>query len=381
MPSASLDRYDADAVVIGAGVVGLAIAAALARQGRDVIILEKNDAFGAETSSRNSEVIHAGIYYEPGSLKGRFCIEGRDRLYAWCAERGVAARQCGKLVVATEQAELPGLEKVADRAAGNNMTDLEPIDGAAARAMEPNLNTIAALWSPKTGIIDSHGLMASLLGDVEDHGGSLALSAPIESGELRPDGRIALQVGGGAPCLLTAKLVVNAAGLWARDVALSIHGVPRQSVPPRVLTKGNYYALTGKAPFTTLIYPVPAPGSLGVHLTLDLGGAARFGPDVEALNHNDPARIDYSVDLARADSFYAAIRKYWPGLPDAALRADYAGVRPKIHTDYQTDFRIDGPEQHGAPGLISLFGIESPGLTGCLAIGGHIAEMARRCGA
>ncbi|MBX2854744.1 MAG: NAD(P)/FAD-dependent oxidoreductase [Rhodobacteraceae bacterium] len=376
-----MERYDADAVVIGAGVVGLAIAAALARQGREVVILEKNDAFGAETSSRNSEVIHAGIYYEPGSLKGRFCIEGRDRLYAWCAERGVQAHRCGKLVVATDEGELPGLEKVAAKAAGNDMTDLEAIDGAAARAMEPNLNAIAALWSPTTGIIDSHGLMASLLGEAEDHGAALALNAPIEGGETLTDGRITLHVGGGAPCILTTPVVVNAAGMWARDVALSIAGVPNQAVPSRVLTKGNYYALTGKAPFSTLIYPVPTPGSLGVHLTLDLGGAARFGPDVETLDHNDPARLDYSVDLARADSFYAAIRRYWSALPDDSLRADYAGVRPKIDVDYAADFRIDGPEIHGVPGLINLFGIESPGLTGCLAIGDHVAGMAQRGGA
>ena len=369
--------FEADAVVIGAGVVGLAIAASMARAGREVLILEKNRHFGEETSSRNSEVIHAGLYYEPGSLKGRFCVEGRDRLYAWCAARGVGVWNCGKLIVASDADDEPALERIIDRAAGNGVAapDLEPITGAQAMAMEPALNVTAALWSPRTGMVDSHGFMASLLGEAEDHGGALALASPLEGGAVETDG-VALHVGGDAPCTLKARTVVNAAGLWARDVSLMIAGFPRQAAPPRVLYKGSYFSHTGRTPFTRLIYPTPRPGGLGVHLTLDLSGAARFGPDVEPLDTDDPAEIDYAVDPARGDSFYEAIRRYWPALKDGALQPDYAGVRPKIDPDYQTDFRIDGPSAHGVPGYVALYGVESPGLTGALALGDHVAALA-----
>ncbi|MEL6318843.1 MAG: NAD(P)/FAD-dependent oxidoreductase [Pseudomonadota bacterium] len=369
--------FELDAAVIGAGAVGLGIAKALAEAGREVVILEKNRHFGEETSSRNSEVIHAGLYYEPGSLKGRMCVAGRDRIYAWCAARGVTAKRLGKLIVATAEAEEPALETVMARAAGNGVTELHPISGAAAREMEPALTATAALWSPLTGVVDSHGYMLAMLGAAEDAGAMLSLSAPVLRGETRVDGRIDLEVGGAQPARLRCRLVVNAAGLWAQKVAASIEGLPSQARAPQVLTKGNYFALTGvRTPFSRLIYPAPVAGGLGVHVTIDLAGAARFGPDVEQLPSHDPADIDYSVDPKRGDAFYAAIRRYWPALPDGALRPDYAGVRPKIDQDYQTDFRIDGPETHGVPGLINLFGIESPGLTGALPLGEHVAALA-----
>ncbi|MEO1330718.1 MAG: NAD(P)/FAD-dependent oxidoreductase [Pseudomonadota bacterium] len=369
--------FELDAAVIGAGAVGLGIAKALAETGREVVILEKNRHFGEETSSRNSEVIHAGLYYEPGSLKGRMCVAGRDRIYEWCAARGVTAKRLGKLIVATAEAEEPALETVMARAAGNGVTELHPISGAAAREMEPALTATAALWSPLTGVVDSHGYMLAMLGAAEDAGAMLSLAAPVLRGETRVDGRIDLEVGGAQPARLRCRLVVNAAGLWAQKVAASIEGLPSQARAPQVLTKGNYFALTGvRTPFSRLIYPAPVAGGLGVHVTIDLAGAARFGPDVEQLPSHDPADIDYSVDPKRGDAFYAAIRRYWPALPDGALRPDYAGVRPKIDQDYQTDFRIDGPETHGAPGLINLFGIESPGLTGALPLGEHVAALA-----
>ncbi len=367
-----MEQFDADVVVIGAGVVGLAVARALAEAGREVLILEKNGAFGAETSSRNSEVIHAGLYYAAGGLKGRLCVEGRDRLYAWCAARGVGAKRLGKLIVATAADERPALETVRARAAANGVTELRWLGAAEARAMEPALRVEAALWSPLTGIVDSHGLMLSLLGAAEDKGAELALGARVTAGALLADGRLALVVETGAdgPARIVARGVVNAAGLWAQSVAAAIEGLPPAATPPRVLYKGSYFALSGaRAPFSRLIYPAPAVGGLGVHLTLDLGGAARFGPDVEPLESADPARIDYAVDPGRAEAFYAAIRRYWPDLPSGALRPDYAGVRPKIHDDYQTDFRVDGPEVHGAAGLVNLFGVESPGLTAALPLG------------
>ncbi|MEO1502890.1 MAG: NAD(P)/FAD-dependent oxidoreductase [Pseudomonadota bacterium] len=369
------ERFEADAVVIGAGVVGLAVAARLARQGREVTILEKNHAFGEETSSRNSEVIHAGLYYEADSLKGRFCVEGRDRLYAWCEERGVAHANIGKLIVATETAEEPALEKIMERAAGVGVRELYPISGAEARAREPVLNATQALWSPRTGVIDSHGLMLSLLGDAEDHGAMMAFGAPVIGGEQTAAG-LRLRVGGAQPVDILARTVVNSAGFWAQAVAASIAGVPAQTIPPTVLTKGNYYRSSRKTPFSTLIYPAPVAGGLGVHVTLDLSGGARFGPDVEQLEITDPAQIDYSVDPTRAEAFYAAIRKYWPELPDGSLVPDYSGVRPKIDPNYYADFRVDGPTAHGVGGLINLFGIESPGLTGCLAIGDYVADLA-----
>ncbi|MEM9726250.1 MAG: NAD(P)/FAD-dependent oxidoreductase [Pseudomonadota bacterium] len=375
--SAPMDSHETDTVVIGAGVVGLAIAAAVAREGRETIILEKNRAIGAETSSRNSEVIHAGLYYPTGSLKGRFCVKGRDQLYAWCRARGVPHAQIGKLIVATEAAEEPALEGVLARAHANGVPELRPISGAEARAMEPDLRATAALWSPVTGVVDSHAFMLSLLGDAEDAGAALALDAPVDRAVVETDG-ISVITGGETPTRLKARRVINAGGLWAQAIAAKIEGLPASAVPETIFYKGNYFALErGRAPFKRLIYPAPVAGGLGVHLTLDLSGAAKFGPDVEPLEISDAAEIDYTVDPARGDKFYAAIRKYWPGLPDGALRPDYSGVRPKYGHDYGTDFRIDGPKTHGVPGLYNLFGFESPALTASLAIGAHVAELAR----
>lgn len=380
------EMVDVDAVVIGAGVVGLAVAAALAQDGREPLIIEKNRIIGEETSSRNSEVIHAGLYYPPGSLKGRLCVEGRERLYAWCAERGVAARRCGKLIVAESDADAPALERIAANARANGVDALEAIDGVAARSLEPALSAHAALHSPLTGVVDSHALMVSLLGAAEDHGATLAVGATVVQGAVgaaAAQGRTHLDVDSiDGPMRLAPRVVVNAAGLWAPKLASILEGLPSNAAPKAKFLKGNYFALTGaRAPFSRLIYPTPQQGGLGVHLTLDLAGAARFGPDVEPLETDDPARIDYRVDAARGPAFEAAIRRYWPGLPDGALTPAYSGVRPKIDGDGVADFRIDGPADHGIDGLYNLFALESPALTASLAIAKHVAgRIARDAG-
>ncbi len=350
---------EVETLVIGAGVVGLALAAALAARGREVLICEAEEAFGTGISSRNSEVIHAGIYYPAGSLKARLCVEGRRRLYDWCAAHGVAARKTAKLIVAAEPAELEGLDALAAKAAANGVEGMRRLSGAEARAMEPALRAEGALLSPETGIVDSHGFMLSLLGAAEERGAMLALGAPVLS--LAPrEGGFLVEVGGAEPMRLLAREVVNAAGLAAPRLA------PGGSGPPMLMAKGSYFRLEGRAPFSRLIYPAPVVGGLGVHLTLDMGGQARFGPDVEWIE-----REDYAVDPARGESFYAAIRRYWPCLPDGALKPDYAGIRPKLagpEAGGAADFRIDGPEAHGLPGYLGLYGIESPGLTSALAI-------------
>ncbi len=361
-----------DCIVVGAGVVGLATARALALAGREVFVLEAADAIGTETSSRNSEVIHAGIYYPDGSLKARLCRRGRDLLYAYLAERGIPHRRCGKLVVASATGELARLDQVELRARGNDVDDIQRISAADARAMEPNLACVAALWSPSTGIFDSHAYMLSLQGDAEAAGAVVALKSPATGGQVM-DGGIVLTIGGAEPMTLAARTVVNAAGLGAQRVAAAIVGVATATVPPLYYAKGSYFALAGKPPFTRLIYPVPGEASLGTHYLLDMGGRARFGPDVEWMEH-----IDYAVEPARAEQFYAAIRRFWPDLPDGALAPDYAGVRPKLQAPGEPahDFMIQGPETHGAPGLINLFGIESPGLTASLAIAEAVAARA-----
>jgi L-2-hydroxyglutarate oxidase LhgO len=362
-----MDRVDA--AVIGAGLVGLAVARALALAGREVVILEAEDAIGTHTSSRNSEVIHAGIYYPQGSLKARACVAGRERLYAYCAERGVPHRRCGKLIVATDAAQEAELEGIRRKAHENGVTDVVRLSAAEARAMEPALSFVAALHSPSTGIVDSHALMLAYLGDAENAGAMLALKSPLERAEARPDG-IELRVAGADPVL--ARSVVNSAGLRAPSLARRFAGYPAERAPRELYAKGNYYTLERRAPFSRLVYPVPEPGGLGVHVTLDLAGRARFGPDVEWID-----AIDYRVDPARAGRFYAAIRRYWPALPDGALAPGYAGVRPKIsgRGEPAADFVVQGPREHGVPGLVHLFGIESPGLTASLALADDVATL------
>jgi L-2-hydroxyglutarate oxidase LhgO len=360
-----LDRIDT--AVIGAGLVGLAVARALALSGREVVILEAEDAIGTHTSSRNSEVIHAGIYYPQGSLKARVCVEGRERLYAYCAERGVPHRRCGKLIVATDAAQEGELEGIRRKAHANGVTDVVRLGVDEARALEPALSLVAALHSPSTGIVDSHALMLAYLGDAESAGAMLALKSPLEKGIVRPEG-IELHVAGAEPLL--ARAVVNSAGLRAPSLARRIEGFPAALAPRELYAKGNYYSLARRAPFSRLVYPVPEPGGLGVHVTLDLGGRARFGPDVEWIES-----IDYRVDPERAARFYAAIRRYWPGLPDGALEPGYAGIRPKISGPGEpaADFVVQGPREHGVAGLVNLYGIESPGLTASLALADDVA--------
>jgi L-2-hydroxyglutarate oxidase LhgO len=361
-----------DCAVIGAGVVGLAVARQLAAQGREVLILEAGGAFGTGISARNSEVIHAGIYYPAGSLKARLCVAGRRMLYDYCAERGIGHRRCGKLIVATDDGQRGQLAAISAKARANGVEDLQLLARDDARALEPALECTAALLSPSTGIVDSHGLMLALLGDAERHGAVLALHSPVQGGEVAAD-RIMLEVGG-APAnamRLHARTVVNCAGLGAQGIAGRLRGLPVHTVPPLHYAKGNYYALAGRAPFSRLIYPVPVPAGLGVHLTLDLGGQARFGPDVEWID-----RIDYAVAPERADAFYAEVRRYWPQLPDGALLPAYAGIRPKPHAPDAAacDFLVSGPAEHGIRGLVCLYGIESPGLTASLALAEHVVQ-------
>ena len=357
-----------DTIVIGAGVVGLAVARSLVLRGREVLVLEAADAIGTGTSSRNSEVIHAGIYYAAGSLKARLCVEGKALLYAYCAERGIAHRRCGKLLVATSADQLPQLQMIIDKAAANGVNDLVLLTQAEARAMEPHLTCIAAAHSPSTGIIDSHALMLSLQGDLENAGGMVAFNTSVTSAKVAADG-IELTMADGTQ--LMAKRVVNAAGLYAQALAHRIEGLAAEHVPPAFFAKGNYFTLSGRSPFTRLIYPVPQAAGLGVHLTIDMGGQAKFGPDVEWVNSPD----ELTVDPARGDAFYAEVRKYWPELPDGALQAGYAGIRPKIQspTEPARDFLIQGPQDHGVPGLVNLFGIESPGLTSSWALAELVA--------
>lgn len=364
---------DVDAVVVGAGVVGLAVARALARSGLDTLALESETAIGTGVSSRNSEVIHAGLYYPVGSLKARLCVAGREQLYALCDTHGVAHRRCGKLVVATDDSQLPALERLLAQARANGVSDVERLTRAEALALEPELDCVAAMWSPSTGIVDSHGLMLALQGDLERAGGAVALASPVVSARCAPGGHL-LQVGGAEPMTLSARHVVNAAALGAVALARSAEGFPAAHVPQARRCKGNYYALAGRAPFSHLVYPLPQDAWLGVHLTLDQGGQARFGPDVEWLPDDPQAPIDYRVDPSRADAFYADVRRYWPGLPDGALVPAYSGVRPKIHgpNEPAPDFQVQGPAEHGVAGWVNLFGIESPGLTSCLALADEV---------
>jgi L-2-hydroxyglutarate oxidase LhgO len=358
-------------IVIGAGVVGLAVARALAQRGREVLVLEEAGAIGTATSSRNSGVIHAGLYYQPGSLKARLCVAGRGLLYDYAAARGVAHRRCGKLVVATDEGQVPALHALHANAEANGVGAMRWLSPDEARALEPELSCTAALQVPVTGIIDQHDYMLALLGDAEVGGATLALRAPVTGGAVTADG-FALEIGGDAPTQIACRALVNAAGLGAQRVARALRGLDPATVPAQVLAKGNYFSLARKAPFQCLIYPLPVPGSSGLHAGLDLAGRARFGPDVEWVDH-----IDYRVDPAREPLFVAAIRRYWPGLPDGALQPDYAGVRPKLaHAGpHDSDFLVQTARDHRVPGLVNLYGIESPGLTASLALGDYVAAL------
>jgi L-2-hydroxyglutarate oxidase LhgO len=355
-------------------VVGLAVARALARAGREVVLLEAADAIGTGTSSRNSEVMHAGLYYPPGSLKARLCVRGRELLYAYCAAHGIEHRRCGKLIVATEPAQHSALQALKARAEACGVHDLQALSAGEAQALEPQLRCTAALLSPSTGIVDSHGLMLSLRGEAEAHGAMLALKSPLQ--RLRRDGDgFVLQVGGDEGMLLRARAVVNSAGLFAVQLAAGFEGLPPQRLPVIRWARGHYFACPGKPAFTRLIYPMPDEAGLGVHVTLDLGGQMRFGPDVQWIDVAAPGGEDYRVDAARAAPFAEAIRRYWPALPAGALQPAYAGIRPKLAGPGEpaADFVIAGSETHGVPGLVNLFGIESPGLTACLAIADEVA--------
>lgn len=362
-----------DAVVIGAGVVGLAMGRALALTGREVMVLEAENAIGTGASSRNSEVIHAGIYYPAGSLKARLCVQGKDLLYAYCAERGVAHQRLGKLIVATSEQQVQALDAIVAKAAANGVHDLQMLTASEAKALEPELACQAALLSPSTGIVDSHALMLALQGDMENAGGLLALVSPVQSVGLQQGTathpiRITTQDGTELAC----KVLVNAAGLNAVALAQGMNGLDKSLLPTAHYAKGNYFTLAGKAPFSRLIYPVPEHAGLGVHLTLDLGGQAKFGPDVQWVD--DPT--DLLVDPRRGDAFYAEVRKYWPELADGALQPGYAGMRPKINgpNEAAADFMVQGPSEHGVQGLVNLLGIESPGLTSALALADEVCQ-------
>jgi len=364
---------EVECVVVGAGVIGLAVARALALAGVEVLALDQAYTIGFETSSRNSEVIHGGLYYPVGSLKARSCVEGRDRLYGYCREHGIPHARLGKLIVATGDAEIAGLEKITATAHGNGVDDLEWLDPKQARQLEPALSCVAALLSPSTGIIDSHSLMLTYQGEAEAAGATVVLRTPILSGCVRRDG-FELAIGGDEPTRIRCRSVVNAAGLHAPAVARTIEGIPPETIPPAYFCRGVYFTLSGPAPFRRLIYPVPVAGGLGVHITLDLAGQARFGPDVEWI-----PSVDYTVDPVRGDVFYAAVRTYWPGLPDGALQPGYAGIRPKISgpSEPAADFVVQGPDRHGVPGLVNLYGIESPGLTASLPLADEVVRNLR----
>lgn len=365
-----MSEFDFDAAVVGAGAVGLACGYAFARRGLSAVVLESERAIGQGVSSRNSEVIHAGLYYATGSLKARLCVAGRRALYAFLEPRGIGFDRCGKLIVAVNDEEVAVLEALAEQGRINGVEGLAPMTGAQAKALEPELTAVAALASTESGVFDSHAYMLALQGAIEDAGGAVALGAPFEGAEPLAGGGFRVRAGGDDPAQLTVRLLVSAPGLGAQAVAAAIEGFPQATIPERHLGKGSYFALNGKAPFNRLIYPAPPHGSLGLHYRRDLGGQARFGPDLQYVE-----TLDYAVDPARADAFYASVRRYWPGLPDGALVPDYAGIRPKLHGEGepQPDFRIDGPEAHGLEGLVALFGIESPGLTSSLAIGEEVA--------
>ena len=369
-----------DCVVIGAGVVGLAVAREMALQGRETILLEREASFGTISSARNSEVIHAGIYYSKDSLKAKLCVEGNRMLYEYCRSHQVATQPYGKLIVATDTNQIDDLQALLYKAKNNGVADIKIISGDEAKQLEPQLNCVAAILSSSTGIVDSHGFMLSLLGGFEDAGGMVAYQSPLISA--RPIGANAkdgfeLDIGGADSMKIQANILINCAGMSAPAVAEKIHSLSKDQIPKAYFAKGNYFALSGKSPFNHLIYPIPEPGGLGVHLTLDMGGQAKFGPDVEWLEIDEESQIDYTVNPARGEGFYEAVRRYWPGLKDSALQPDYSGVRAKIVPPNVPpgDFCFNTPKEHGLEGLFNLYGFESPGLTSSLAIAKHLDEL------
>jgi L-2-hydroxyglutarate oxidase LhgO len=361
---------EVDTAVIGAGVVGLACAVALARRGSKVMVLEAERTVGTATSSRNSEVIHAGIYYPQGSAKARLCVAGRERLYSYCGERGIPHRRTGKIIFAAEPDQQPTLERIVAQGHANGVDDLRFLSAAELKALEPELPAAAAILSPSTGMVDAHALMQALEGELDALGGQLVCGTRISGIERGSEGW-SIRIDGEDEPALTTRLLVNSAGLEACAVAARIDGLEARFVPTPVLARGCYFSYGRPVPFRHLIYPVPVPGGLGTHLTLDLAGRARFGPNVQWID-----RIDYRVDPALHAEFAAAARLIWPKLDPEALTPDYAGIRPKVRVDGEIagDFIISGPAEHGLPGLVNLFGIESPGLTASLAIGDEVAE-------
>lgn len=360
-----------DCAVIGAGVVGLAIARELAISGREVIVLEAAEAIGTHTSSRNSEVIHAGLYYPKGSLKARFCVTGKVQLYDYCAQHGVPHRNIGKIVVAVTQDEIATLNSYVDKARANGVTDLRWLTRDELRDLEPQVDCVAGFLSPSTGIVDSHALMLAYQGDAQNHGAAVIFRSPVQGGSAGPEG-IVLNVGGDEPMTICCRSVVNSAGLFAQDVARSIAGIPASSIPPQYFAKAHYFTLAGRPPFRRLVYPVASHAHLGVHVTVDMSGQIRFGPDVSWVD-----AVDYSFDHSREPLFYEAIRKYYPGLKDGQLQPGYTGIRPKVSgpNEPAADFVVHGPLHHGVAGLVNLYGIESPGLTASLAIAAHVREL------
>jgi L-2-hydroxyglutarate oxidase LhgO len=366
---------DVETIVVGAGVVGLAVARALAEAGHEVMVLEQHALIGSETSSRNSEVIHAGIYYPPGSLRATLCVRGKELLYRFCAENNVSHARCGKLLVATQESQLPKLAAIRETAARNGVTDLEPIGANAARALEPELACVAALISPSTGIVDSHGLMLALEGHIEAGGGSVVLRCPVERIERTPTGHFRLVTGGEAPGAITCSDLVLSAGLHGSRLAMTLGYGGGYQVPETYYAKGQYYALSGPSPFKRHIYPMPDGAWLGLHATVDIGGRCKFGPDIEWIDG-----LDYSFQPEKLDQFLDFIRSYYPGLDASRLHPDYTGIRPKLYREGEPvpDFAIHGPDRHGQSGLVALYGIESPGLTASLAIGEMVAGMLAR---
>jgi len=366
-----------DCVVVGAGVIGLAVAREMALQGRDTILLERENAFGTVSSARNSEVIHAGIYYPKDSLKAKLCVEGNRLLYEYCRSHQVATQAYGKLIVAADESQVHDLNAILFKAQNNSVPGIKLMSGDEAIRLEPQLKCVAAILSATTGVVDSHGFMLSLLGGFEDAGGMVAYQSPLISA--KPIGANAehgfeLEIGGADAMRIETKLLINCAGMSAPAVANQIQGLSKELIPQAYFAKGNYFSLAGKSPFAHLIYPIPEPGGLGVHLTLDMGGQAKFGPDVEWLDIDREEQIDYTVNPKRGEGFYEAVRRYWPGLKDGALQPDYSGVRAKIvpSTAPAGDFCFNGPETHGLHGLYNLYGFESPGLTSSLAIAMHL---------